>query len=446
MPKERNAFKLGLAMIVLIALFIAVLVFLAPRGEGDMVVQVRFPYSELTTPLVPGSEVVCGGATVGRVESHGLRWMSEPDTDERQLFAVSTINLDSKVGLRQDARIIPEGTLLGGMGRLIIEDCGKGEPVKPGGMVDGTPGADFATITRTLGDQLDPQDPTSLLAMIKDALDATDANSLMGKILVALDNIGALSSSLRREFDPRERDVLLTKIHSIMDHILQITVLLRDEVDRADDVSMAAKVHRSLDALERGLGVAAEMLEDNRPGIDETLDHLRETSRILEQEIAARLAAQLDASEPASLMAKVHVSIDRLGSALADIQSITSDTRELVTLNKSQISAMIANLKQTSDHLKAASQDIRRNPWRLLYQPTTQEVADANLFDAARAFSDAATRVDDAITHLQALSESKQGGIPPEDPVLMSIMQSLQQTFEQFNQAEGALWEQLKVK
>ena len=86
MPKERNAFKLGLTLIVFAVLLIGILVYLAPTGRGDMTIMVRFPHNQLTIVLTPGSEVVCGGNTVGSVQSHDLKEMKDEAFYSRSLI------------------------------------------------------------------------------------------------------------------------------------------------------------------------------------------------------------------------------------------------------------------------------------------------------------------------------------------------------------------------
>jgi len=446
MPRERNAFRLGLALIVFVVLFLAVLVFLAPKGRGDMTLHVRFPVEQVATSLKPGGEVFCGGSTVGSIRRVELREMGDEASGYPRFYSVVTIMVASDLGLREDCKIVPEGLLLGGVGKLTVVNRGVGEPVQPDEMIDGHPADDISSITRKLAAQLDAKDPTSLLAMIKSQLDAADEKSLLSKIHDALEDINAVTQSLRREFNPAEQAVLMAKLHAILDNITEVTRLLRDEVDTSVDEAMIGKVHQTLDTLNRGLDHVVVLLEDNREPITEAVGHIRDTSRILEEQIAARIAQQLDVSDAASLLAKVHVSLDRFGEALADVRAITGAGRETIVLNKEQLGRMIRNLKEMSDHLNAASKDIRRSPWRVLYQPKNEEVAQANVFDAARAFSEAATRMDDAIARLQALSEAGGAGIERDDPVLLTILEELEQRFADFGKAEEALWEQLEIK
>ncbi len=446
MPAERNAFKLGLTMILFCALFVGILVFFAPRGGGDVTFQVRFPHNTLSTVLKPGGLVRCGGDTVGSIDSLDLQEMKDLRSGTTALFSVVTFRVDSALGLRQDCAITPVGPLLGEGGQLVIQDRGDGAALPPGSLIEGNPGADLANLMQALADQLNAKDPTSLLAMIRKQLDSGDSKSMLGKILRSLDDINAVTASLSQQFDHREKEALVAKLHTIMDNINEATSLLRDEMDHTRDAAAMAKINRMLDTLQGGLQTAVTLVNDNREPLNQTIASIRNTSRILEKDIAERIAQQLDVSNQAGLMAKVHVSIDRMGRSLADLNAITGAARQVVVLNKEQLSGMILNFKETSDHLKGAALDIRRSPWRLFYQPTMDEVAEANVFDAARAFSEAATRLNDAAARVQAIQAASDPQTPLPDEQLNKIRDQIEQTFDNFTKAEAALWKELKIK
>jgi hypothetical protein len=429
MPKQRNAFKLGLTLIVFGVLLIGVLVYLAPAGGGDLVLRVRFPHDKVGAALKQGGEVVCGGMVVGGIrdvellelpvvttqpaEEAAEETADAPDTEE--LCSVVTIGIDSRVGLRTDCTIATEGTLLGGIGRLVIVNRGEGDPVKRNAMIVGLPASSISAALRSLASELDSEDPASLLVALKAQFDGTDETTLLGKLFVSLDNVA------------------------------EATARIRDELDREQQATMLGKLHVMLDAFNRGIETLVALIEENREPITDTITNVHETSEILEQQIAARIAMQLDPAEPAAMIAKIHVSIDRLGQALDDIHAITSQGRETVGLSNEQVIRIVANIKETTDHLKAAGKEIRHSPWRLLYQPSLEEAAEANVFDAARAFSEAATRLDDAATQLKSAAEL---GIPTDedDTRLLLILGELERTFEQFNEVETALWHQLDIK
>jgi ABC-type transporter Mla subunit MlaD len=328
----------------------------------------------------------------------------------------------------------------------VIQDRGDGKVLAEGQMIEGNPGADLTNLMQIVADQLDVKEPTSLLAMIRGQLDSGDPGSMIGKILKSLDDVNAVTAALNREFDIREKATLVAKIHGIIDHLNEATQLLRDQMDQGRDAALMSKLNRTLDTLQGGLQTVVTMLNENREPLTQTVASIRNTSEILEQQIAARIAQQLDLSNAAGLLAKIHVSIDRLGRSLDDINAITGVTREVIVLNKEQISGMLANFKETSDHLKGAALEIRRSPWRLFYQPTLEEVAQANVFDAARAFSEAAVKLDDAAARLQAVQSAAGPQAPIGDEEMIRIRGQLEQTFANFVKAEAALWQELKIK
>ncbi|HOW71450.1 MAG TPA: hypothetical protein PKY77_12675 [Phycisphaerae bacterium] len=442
MPVSRDAFKLGLTMMIFLALLLAVLIFLAPRGAGDMVFKVRYPVSKLSTVLKPGGQVQCGGLKVGTITKVAIDEVADPQNGHKSLFTVITFKVQSSLGLRDDCRIVPVGLLLGEGGSLVIQDRGVGRELAAGSTVRGTPVADLSSLMQTLSGQLDPKDPTSLLAMAKSQLDASDAKSLLGKIHKSLDDINAVTRNISNDFDPQQKSALLAKLHVVMDNFNQTTGSLREQMDRSANLSMLNKLHNTLDKLQEGIQTVADMLRDNREPITQTVANVRETSEIVDKQIAARIAEQLDPATATSLMARVHTVVERLEMSLKDINSITGTTREIVVLNREQITAMIGNLKETSDHLNATAEEVRASPWRLFYRPTAQESAEAQTLDVARTFSRAATRLNDTAARLQALD----GAVPAKDPRLAEIRYQLQEVFVDFQKAEQALWEKLKVK
>ena len=101
---------------------------------------------------------------------------------------------------------------------------------------------------------------------------------------------------------------------------------------------------------------------------------------------------------------------------------------------------MIASLKTTGDNLKFASAEIRRSPWRLLYKPRANEMANLNLFDAARSFAEGANDMSDAATALR--DALKDPNAQPE--TIQKLVDQLDQSFGKFQTVEDQLWEKVK--
>jgi hypothetical protein len=98
------------------------------------------------------------------------------------------------------------------------------------------------------------------------------------------------------------------------------------------------------------------------------------------------------------------------------------------------------SLKTTSDNLKDASVEIRHSPWRLLYQPKPDEVANLNIYDSVRQFAEGADSLDDAAASLRdALKD------PNADPEQVKrLMLHLNDSFAQFQQVQDKLWKEIK--
>jgi ABC-type transporter Mla subunit MlaD len=122
---------------------------------------------------------------------------------------------------------------------------------------------------------------------------------------------------------------------------------------------------------------------------------------------------------------------------------VTSEKIKLfMVANSPALDETMSNMLAVSANLKAASTEIRRNPWRLLYQPDKKEVDSVNLYDAARAFDDAATQLNTAVTKLAALRGQADDGAEAQEEI-QTIRKTLMESFKKFRKAEEALWKEL---
>ena len=101
---------------------------------------------------------------------------------------------------------------------------------------------------------------------------------------------------------------------------------------------------------------------------------------------------------------------------------------------------MIASLKETGDNLKFGTAEIRRSPWRLLYKPSAGEMANLNLYDAARQFADGAGDLSDAAT---ALRDALNAG-DASDTDLQKLIEKLDKSFANFSSVEADLWKKVR--
>ncbi len=448
MAVGRNPFKVGLMTIVVIATAIAVLLWLSSGPSGKMrPVTIRFDSDPSMPTLSPGSAVLMGGQLVGKVVRVG--WPSTRAADregDRAYYVKVEAEIDKNLVLRTDYRIFAEGPPLGGDGIIKIDAGSAEDTVAEGAPLSGSAPAGFGAIMAALQSELNGDDPGSLLGRIKTELDPGSPASLMAKLLQSMDDLNAVTSSARTEFDPAQRAALLAKLHELMDNVNCTTGALRAEFDAENPSVLLGKIHMAMDAVNSGLSALSRIMHDNEPVVDRTLAHVASTAEKLDNRIAENIARQTDPAFVEGMTARLNRAATHMNAILEDIQVVTGTTREVVVLNRENINKLLLNFKETSDHLRSASKYVLERPWRLLQSPSDTETRQHDIFDAARNFADAATRLDDATAQLKALSEMHNGNIPTDSPDLAGIRDRLERTSKKFNRAETELWKQLGVK
>ncbi len=134
------------------------------------------------------------------------------------------------------------------------------------------------------------------------------------------------------------------------------------------------------------------------------------------------------------------VALEDVKASLVNIKDITGSARSILARNRGKIETLIGSLKLTGDNLKAASAEIRRSPWRLLYQPSTNEQSNLNIYDAARQFADGASDLNDAAISLRDVLKDSSA-----DPAaVQKRLDQLDATFGEFQTVEQKLWTSVK--
>lgn len=73
-----------------------------------------------------------------------------------------------------------------------------------------------------------------------------------------------------------------------------------------------------------------------------------------------------DPVEMRKLMKKAEVIADTLDKTLSEVKNLAENVNGVVSDNKARIDNIAVNLEQTSSNFKEFSEDIKRNPWKLL--------------------------------------------------------------------------------
>ncbi|MCP4592530.1 MAG: hypothetical protein GY842_17485 [bacterium] len=447
MAKAHDSFRLGITVIVIFVLFIAVVLWIGSGWERGRKVEfvARFPHT-LNLPLLEeGVEVIGFGQVIGRVTELGRAEDLHPlqPGGEPTLFLEVRGVVDASAGLRRDCRMVAEGPVLGGRGHLRVTHRGRSsDPLDPSQPIYGGAGG-FAAALELIANEIDAGNPESLIAAVKLQLNPEDAASLIWKVHRSMDDLNALTGVVATQMNPQKKGALIAKIGAILDNLNLATGHLRAQLTPGAEDVLIGKVQRALDSVNQGLADAVAMLEENRPRVSNTLASIEHASATVDTRIADSIADELDTANSQSLLSRVHRSFGRVEQSLEDLTVITDKTRGVIVLNEVRINRLLANVKEASVHMKAAAEDLRRKPWRLLYRPEPGESREADILDAARAFSEAAGRLDDSASQLQALLAGQGDGVAVDDPELAALRAELLESFERFQTAERTLWDQL---
>ena len=187
-------------------------------------------------------------------------------------------------------------------------------------------------------------------------------------------------------------------------------------------------------------------------------------------EITANVAPETDAKKAGTILANIKATSKRLVNISSKIDSyIQKDVhqllvqvrsiatailktannldvssgriKKLIVGNSDNLDEMIDNMVAVSANLEAASKEIRRNPWRLLYKPDEKKIRSTNIYDATTAFCEASTQMNIVVTKLKALRQ-----LDEKDPAaakqVTEVRKQLLDAFKSFKKVEEMLWKE----
>ena len=393
---DRNAFKAGAFIVCSIILIIGVVV--AIKGFGRLIEpqQVRtatFTLADDIGGLRVGDDVRVGGLKVGIVKSLAIERQTEAGAGQQPKILV-TFDLPERIVLREGARIGVQNTVTG-TSWLNFDNLGTGAPIPEGTPLVGRAGS-MTQILNTV-QELGPE----LKQIARDIRTVT-----LPKVNTTADNASGLLGDARGELKPA-----LERYHTATTRLTEALTHLRD------------------------------ILGDGKGDIRTTIANLKDTTGTLKETLPPVM------NKVDSALTKVNTSLDTAQGALKDLsatmenaKNVSGDVRSIITRNKSRIDELAQSAKEAGDNLKFATAEIRRSPWRLMYKPRPGEVANLNLFDAARDFAEGANDMSDAATALRdALKD------PKADPeMIQRLVNDLDKSFGNFRQVEDALWERVR--
>jgi len=373
--------------------------------------------------LQPGAQVKITDVEVGRISDVRL----DP-ASPRTYYVVELFDENTKI--YSDARASVSAALVGGGATLQILDCGgRGAARQPAdekhpapielGMFDKA-----RTVVEKIDEKFDTawMQITDLLDTLTREMDKNDGGSAMNKVHAMMDVLEPALASIKKEMDADNEQAVIRKLHETMDSLREIAAAAEPRIQ-----SMLDKMEGMIDVIRPKMGKILEHTEKFVAGAEDFVGKLNTISK-------------KDIAETIKAIHEVGNEVVKIGGSLGEV---LDSAGSMIATNRDNIDKIIDNMGQVADNLKTASKEIRRSPWRLLHRPKKEEERSRNIHDAARAFSNGAAQLDQALAKLKGLSEANPRGIPANDPQLKKITDQIKGTFEKFTDAEKALWKEL---
>jgi len=402
MAKQRNALRAGIFMILSLGLIVFVIVAISGAArftQSFHTYSAAFSLQDDLGGLRPGDDVRIGGVKVGSIRDIRI--------DRDRSAVVVLIDVPAKFPLAKDAGIRVQHGLTGSSS-INIDSFGTGSPLAADDFLAGQPDQVTGLVHELAA--MKP-DVIQILGNLKIA---------SGKLNVDLDKLAATSDSLTASG------------FEMTSTVQGLRVRVPEIIDRYQS---------AVDAVVRMLDAVRQFVGPSSGDFHQTLANLNHVSG----DLRGRLPEVLDRLQ--TVLGKAGVVVDRAANAMQDIQaaaanlhSATGALQSILADNRSRLNGILVSLKTTSDNLKDASVEIRHSPWRLLYQPKPDEVANLNIYDSVRQFAEGADSLDDAAASLRdALKD------PNADPEQVKrLMLHLNDSFAQFQQVQDKLWKEIK--
>jgi ABC-type transporter Mla subunit MlaD len=418
---RRNNVRAGIFTLVALALGFATIVVLNADsiqylwGEHHRYV-VRFTLLDGVGGLSPGSEVRVGGLVRGRVTD--IRLTGIEVGDKRPPEALVDIEVDRSITLWSNAEAIRTVPILGGSSWINITTVGGPDLIT---RTPGTSNGDSSTKLPFDGTGEIPATPgDGLLTTIVGPQNAVTTQQL-------LENVASFTRFLDRDvvlaFDDEIRPTL-ADARGLVGDVRTDYGQWRKDLDRTFD-SVASAADRLDGAMDQAAGAVGDARDDLRM-IGELVRRNvgRIDAAIANVEVMTEDGVAITHRLRDETLARVDDALDAGANAISQLSSTMRRIDLEIANSIPQVQSFLQDALVAAGELKLATIEIRRSPWRILYQPQPGELANENLFAAARDFTIAAGEVRTAASSLQSMQDQLPEALR-NDPEMQELVQRL---------------------
>ena len=383
--------------------------------------------------LSPGAEVRVGGIPSGQVKTIRIAGLDNPDDANAFPHIEVEIEIDRRINLWSNAVAVRTPPVLGTNAWINISTVGGPDqttlnPTEFNG--------EKATLVKTNGGLLTSTPGDGLLTTIVGTSNANTTQRI-------LDNIQDFTQFMEGPLV----DTFNTDVKPALSEIRGITSTAASDFPgwSQNVTTTLGSVTDASEKLNSTMGEALATVKSAREGVRETIEIVR-TNRKSINEIIANIdtmtvdgVAITDDVRNSSLV-KIDDALDAGTSAINDVANIIKTVDLELASAIPTVRTFLQDALVAAGELKLATIEIRRSPWRMLYTPKPGELANENLFAAARNFTIAASEMRNAGESFQSILQRFPDTLES-DPELRKDMESfLADSIARFQEAQAQLF------
>ena len=412
-----------------LALGIAVIIVLSGWNPfvQKMTYSVRFTVEEGISGLAEGSKVKIGGLNKGMVLSvDPVFTTSDTEKNSRLDSILVSFEMDDDVTIYPNAEVTRYMPLLGGSAWLNFTNLGGPTPSSPdeqplapgaeliaqggGGMIATLLGPGNAK--KASGAMKNIEDFTKFLTVIPKEWNTevipmlTDARDTLGKVRT---DYGLWSK----------------KIGETITNIDQASKKLDDAMDDAGPMLAGAN---------QGMSRINGILKDNTPILDDSMQNIlamTKDGRAVMDEFRTKTMGRID-----------EILLNGLRGVKSLDDSLIKINDELI-VRMPDVSMMLANLRQATAQLKLTTLEVRRNPWKLLYTPTSEVLEHENLYESARSYVMATSELESAALAFKSVFELSPETLEDRPELRDEVINYVLDSLKRFKTAQERLFSEI---
>lgn len=349
-----------------------------------------------------GSSVRVGGLAAGRV----TELMPVASAEGVYDTIVVRFDLESDYELHGDAAINVDGSLIGSESWLSISNLG-------------SPDAPLAE-----GDVLTGLASPGMLATLLGPENANKAGTLVDDASRIMGDVGRVTEALGTDYEAKFRPIL-NDVNGFTGNLDGWSTKIDAVMEDAPEVMSEARAT---------VTETRAMVTENREAVKEIVENVQLAS------VDVRNVARTFDQE----------TIVKINTILESSQAIVDDAADVVLTFSTDydgwathVGETLANLSLSSQQVKLAAMDIKSNVWKLMYRPTTDELQNELLHEAARSFAMAAADLKASVTMVDRVMTNHGERLSGDDGAFTRLQQGLTNSLENYEKAQKQLYEVL---